>query len=182
MGLLRFVGGSGVSYDGFTFVILSERSPLSIRGALVLAQVDLQGFSWHSGVMAVGQAANEVRVQAEKVGSSRTFVILSEKCAFISSGVKYGLVEPVVSGIRRQSLESPEEVMSDNMELVEGAPVGSGDAKAVDVSETENVLILLGLEGTGVDIEETCVVLFEKRLTVSPALMADSCGLPLGMT
>lgn len=94
-------------------------------------------------VVLVHEGSHESTVGSDHVPESRTLVVLLEVNKLIRTNEERNLGVTIIRSIWRKTLEGSDEVVSQSVELVEGSPVGLGDRKAADVTQTPYIFELL---------------------------------------
>lgn len=154
LGLSRLVLiGSEVSGDSLSLVLLSSVS-LELLQTLDLEVVVEELLLLELAEQEVLDDGDGSSVLVEEVGESGlTVIVVDDVGHLIVSEIEVGLGVTIILSIQALSLEVSGNVVSHNRELGESSPEGLGGGDVVDVSQTEDVLVLSVSESSGIDIE-----------------------------
>lgn len=102
----------------------------------------------------VSNHADESDVGTHQVHWVITFVIVGDVGETVLGQEQWGLGVSGVSAVQWLPLQALLQVVSDDVHLMEPTPESLGGGDVVDISDTEDVAVLLVSEGVWVDVQE----------------------------
>jgi hypothetical protein len=129
---------------------------LEVRGAEVLLEVVVEELLLLTlAPVEVSKSTDGTsRLMPEVLPPIDIVVVVSHIGKVGLSGDDRDLREPIIEGVERLALKRSLEIVSDDMNLGEAGPKGFGRREVANITQTEDVLVLLVSESLVVNIEQ----------------------------